>query len=136
MGDRGPTSDASRGGCRGVRGATAVDRLERLDEVVGELLQAMLAGSGADIEDVAAVIFTAPDDLVGVNPAAAARRCGYQAVPLMVVREHDADDRVPRCLRALMLVNSPLRQDQVRHAYLGAAAELRPDLVPTSGATS
>ena len=114
--------------CRGVRGAVVIDRDEHLDRRVGELLAAMLEGSGASRDDVAAVIFSVQEDLPGVNPAAAARRHGYTCVPLLVVREHGGDTSVSRCLRVLMLVNTLRPQAGIGHAYLGAAARLRPDL--------
>jgi chorismate mutase len=114
--------------CRGVRGAVAVGRDADLEPLVGELLAAMLEGSGGRLEDVAAVVFSVQDDLAGLNPAAAARQCGYSLVPLLVVREHGGDTALSRCLRALMLVNTRRPQARIRHAYLGAAGSLRPDL--------
>ena len=120
--------DGGRIACRGVRGAVSVDRDEELEALVGELLAAMLEGSGGSLEDVAAVVFSVQDDLGGLNPAAAARRRGYSLVPLLVVREHGGDTAVSRCLRALMLVNTSRSQAQIRHAYLGVAGSLRPDL--------
>lgn len=125
--------DGGNRACRGVRGAVALDPGAEVEAAVGELLDAMLAGSGAELDDVASVIFSVQEDLAGLNPAALARRRGYSMVPLLVVREHGADSQVRRCLRALMLVNSPLPQAQVHHAYLGPAARLRPDLVATPG---
>ncbi|MGH7667353.1 MAG: chorismate mutase [Candidatus Dormibacteria bacterium] len=133
MEEFGPADGAGAPACRGVRGAIVVDCVQELDDAVGGLLRAMLAGSGAEIEDVAAVIFTLQEDLGAVNPAAAARRRGYAAVPLLLVREHGGDTRVPACLRALMLVNTPRSQSQVQHAYLGAASVLRPDLAAEVG---
>jgi chorismate mutase len=123
--------DGAQIACRGIRGATTVDRTagsRSLEAAVGELLEAMSKPNLVAAEDVAALIFTLQDDLGPVNPAAAARSLGYANVPLLMVREHGGDTRVGRCLRALMLVNSPLAQAQVRHAYLGGAAALRPDL--------
>ncbi len=125
--------DGGRVACRGVRGAISVDRDEDLEALVGEMLAAMLEGSGGSLEDVAAVVFSVQDDLAGLNPAAAARRRGYSLVPLLVVREHGGDTAVPRCLRALMLVNTSRPQAQIRHAYLGVAGSLRPDLSPGWG---
>ncbi|MGH7611741.1 MAG: chorismate mutase [Candidatus Dormibacteria bacterium] len=116
--------------CRGVRGAVAVgDEDGALEGAVGELLLQLLRRNEASAEDVAAAIFTIPEDLRGLNPAAAARACGFEAVPLLAVREHGGDQRVGRCLRVLLLLNTPRRQEEVRHAYLGEAAVLRPDLV-------
>lgn len=116
--------------CRGVRGATTVDGLgpDAVGEAVAELLDELQTANGLSPEDVAALIFTLPSDLAGTNPAAAARQHGWSAVPLLMVREHGGDTRVPRCLRALLLWNTPKPQSEVRHAYLRAARELRPDL--------
>lgn len=116
--------------CRGIRGAITVDTdgPTAVSEATAELLAALVRGNGCRLEDIAAAIFTVPDDLVGVNPAAAARRCGWESVPLLMVREHGGDARVRRCLRVLLLWNTARRQADVRHAYLGGAAELRPDL--------
>ncbi|HEY6538182.1 MAG TPA: chorismate mutase [Candidatus Dormibacteraeota bacterium] len=118
--------------CRGVRGATTVeaDLAQGLEEAVGELLAEVLGANQASTRDVAAVIFTVAEDLLGINPAAAARACGFEDVPLLVVREHGGDSRVSRCLRVLLLLNTQLRQDQVSHVYLGRARVLRPDLTP------
>jgi chorismate mutase len=119
--------------CRGVRGATSVDDAadeETLDAAIGEMLEQILHGNQAATEDIAAVIFTVPDDLKGVNPAAAARSRGFESVPLLVVREHGGDDRVAHCLRVLVLLNSTLGQGEVRHVYLRGARVLRPDLLP------
>lgn len=122
---------AGESACRGVRGAVTVapdaDRTS-VRSAVADLLEAMTAPNGVAPDDVAALIFTLQDDLGPVNPAAAARSLGYSEVPLLMVREHGGDTRVRRCLRALMLVNSKLTQGQIRHAYLGQAASLRPDL--------
>lgn len=131
--ERPPSGSARITACRGVRGATTVDpgAGERgLDDVVGEMLGLILDENGATLEDVAAVIFSVPDDLAGVNPAAAARARGFESVPLLAVREHGGDARVSRCLRVLVLVNTSLGQRELRHAYLRGARVLRPDLLP------
>jgi chorismate mutase len=124
--------------CRGVRGATSVDDPAdpgSLAAAVGEMLGQILEDNRASTADIAAVIFTVPNDLQGVNPAAAARGQGFESVPLLVVREHGGDDRVARCLRVLVLLNSTLGQAEVRHAYLRDASLLRPDLL-AAGADS
>jgi len=119
--------------CRGVRGATTLDPAPGVaDSSCVELLERMLESNGASMVDVAAAIFTLDDDLAGENPAAAARAAGWELVPLLMVREHGADDRVPRCLRVLLLVNTDVLQADIRHVYLRGAEVLRPDLTPTS----
>lgn len=122
--------------CRGVRGATDVDDPADsmlLEAVVGEMLGQILEENHAGTEDIAAVIFTVPEDLIGANPAAAARSRGFESVPLLVVREHGGDQRVARCLRVLVLLNTNLTQAEVRHAYLRGARVLRPDLISVGG---
>jgi chorismate mutase len=119
--------------CRGVRGATTLDALPgAAGASCVELLERMLDANGASVQDVAAAIFTLDDDLAGENPAAAARAAGWELVPLLMVREHGADDRVERCLRVLLLVNTARSQADIRHVYLRGAEVLRPDLTPTS----
>lgn len=118
-----------RTACRGVRGATTVgpDPVD-LEPATVDLLDQMLVANAVTTEDVAAAIFTLEEDLAGMNPAATARAHGWESVPLLMVREHGGDARVPRCLRVLLLVNTAHRQSDIRHVYLRGAAGLRPDL--------
>jgi chorismate mutase len=120
--------------CRGMRGATTVAALDSrsVAEATGELLEELRAANGFQPEDVAAAIFTLPEELAGTNPAAAARADGWDSIPLLMVREHGGDARVPMCLRVLLLVNTTRRQSEVRHVYLRGAVELRPDLATLS----
>jgi chorismate mutase len=119
--------------CRGVRGATTLDDAPgAADSSCVELLERMLESNDASVQDVAAAIFTLDEDLAGENPAAAARAAGWELVPLLMVREHGADDRVVRCLRVLVLVNTNRSQADIRHVYLRGAEVLRPDLTSTS----
>ncbi len=119
--------------CRGIRGAVSIsaNAAEAVSEGTTALLTRMVEENGVRLEDIAAAIFTVPDDLPGANPAAVAREVGWGGVPLLLVREHGGDTSVPRCLRLLLLWNTELRQADVRHAYLGGAAGLRPDLSQT-----
>ena len=120
--------------CRGMRGATTIAALDprSVAEATGELLEELRAANGFQPEDVAAAIFTLPEELAGTNPAAAARADGWDSVPLLMVREHGGDARVPMCLRVLLLVNTTRDQSDVRHVYLRGAVELRPDLATLS----
>ena len=119
--------------CRGIRGAITVPSPSDADvrKAVRELLDAIGHANGCDTDDVAALIFTVPDDLPRINPAAAARDCGWTAVPLLMVREHGGDERVARCLRALVLWNTTKEQNEIQHVYLRGAGVRRPDLQPS-----
>lgn len=120
--EQGPTA------CRGIRGAIDVDE-RGIESATAALLDAIVESNGCRLEDLAAVIFSMPDDLPDANPAAAARARGWDRVPLMLVREHPLPIDVPRCLRVLMLWNTTREQSAIRHVYLGKASSLRPDLV-------
>ena len=128
------TDAPSASACRGIRGATTVTVLDpaSIAEATEELLDEMRRANGFGLDDVAAAIFTLPDEMAGANPAAAARAIGWGSVPLLMVREHGGDARIPMCLRVLLLVNTTLRQSDVRHAYLRDAVALRPDLATLS----
>lgn len=114
--------------CRGIRGAIDVDE-RGIEPATATLLDAIVGSNGCQLEDLAAVIFSMPDDLPDANPAAVARTRGWDRVPLMLVREHPLPIDVPRCLRVLVLWNTTREQSAIRHVYLGKAAALRPDLV-------
>lgn len=127
-------SSAQPVACRGVRGAVTVDGdgPQAVAAAATALLSTLVGENGCRLEDVAAAVFTVPDDLPRANPAAAARDAGWTGVPLLMVREHGGDTDVPRCLRVLLLWNTTRAQADVRHAYLGSAAALRPDLSRTA----
>jgi chorismate mutase len=116
--------------CRGIRGAIIVEGEgpDAVQNATEELLDRLVGDNDCRLDDIAAAIFTVTDDLPGANPAAAARAHGWDLVPLLVVREHGGTTEVSRCLRVLVLWNTTRDQADIRHAYLGRAAVLRPDL--------
>lgn len=115
---------------RGIRGAITVDEdtAEAIDAGVRELLEAMVAENRFQPGDVAGVWFTATPDLTAAFPAAAARSYGWGRIPLLCAVEMGVPGSPPRCIRVLVLVNTTLSQDEVRHVYLRGARALRPDL--------
>lgn len=116
--------------CRGVRGAIAApeNTTEAILKATGDLLRALLAANPIQTEDIAAIYFSATADLNAAYPAAAARQMGLTAVPLFCVQEMAVAGSLPRCIRILLLWNTDLTQDRIRHIYLGEARQLRPDL--------
>ncbi len=115
---------------RGIRGAVQVEEntSEAILDAARRLIREMVRANGVEPDDVAAVIFTCTSDLSATFPAEAARALGWDRVPLLCARELDVPGAMPRVLRVLMLVNTPLDQDEVVHVYLGEAERLRPDL--------
>jgi chorismate mutase len=116
---------------RGIRGATTVeiDQEEAVLKATGELLQALLeANPGMQLQDIASAWFTATDDLHAAFPARAARQLGWTETALMCAQEMRVQGGLERCIRVLLHWNTEVGQGQVRHVYLHAARNLRPDL--------
>ena len=93
-----------------------------------EMLERIVADNELAVSDVACVIFTATPDLDTAYPARAAREMGWMTTPLLCEQEMTVKGGLPRCIRALLLWNTDLPPEQIRHVYLGKARALRPDL--------
>jgi len=117
----------------GVRGAITCDS-DTPDAILSathELLQAILVANPLmRPEELASVIFTVTGDLASAYPAKAARDLGWHQVPLLCALEIPVPGGVSRCIRILLHWNTDLPQSEIRHIYMGAAAKLRPDLIP------
>ncbi len=115
--------------CRGVRGATTVERDDRelILQATRELLGFMIRLNGIRTEDVASAIFTTTPDLVSVFPATAARQLGWLDVPLMCAHEMHVPGSLERCVRILLHWNTDKPQPEIQHVYLHDARALRPD---------
>jgi chorismate mutase len=116
---------------RGIRGATTTEHntAEQILAATRELLTEMQATNGFEAEDLASAYFTVTADLDAAFPAKAARQLGWQHVPLLDAVEIPVPDSLPRCIRVLLLWNTTLSQEAIKHVYLQEARRLRPDLV-------
>ena len=116
--------------CRGIRGAITVAE-NKPEEILGateELLRALSAANGLDPADIASAIFTVTPDLDAAFPAQAARKMGWDHVPLLDAVEIGVPGSLPRCIRVLLMWNTEQPPYAVRHIYLREAVGLRPDL--------
>ena len=113
--------------CRGIRGATSADAntKEAIVSATKELLEKLIEANNLKNGDVAAAIFTTTQDLTAEFPAVAARKLGWQHVALMCSHEMAVPDGQPRCIRALVLVNTDLPADRLVNVYLKDAKNLR-----------
>jgi chorismate mutase len=114
---------------RGVRGATTADSNDSsaILERTLELLRILVEQNGILPEDVASAVFTVTADLDAEFPALAVRSLpGWEGVPLLCAREIAVPGSLGRGIRALLHWNTDKRQDQVRHAFLRGARQLRP----------
>lgn len=116
---------------RGIRGAISVpvDTPEEIVSATTELLNEILRlNKIANFDDIASIFFTTTPDLVATFPAEAARAIGMSHVPLLCASEIGVPNRMPRCVRVLLHVNSEQPQREVVHVYLREAKKLRPDM--------
>ena len=112
-----------------LRGAHHVDRneAEAILAATEELMHAILERNSITPADAVSCVFTLTDDLDAEFPAVAARRVGFESVPLLCAREIPVPGAMPRIIR--VLVHYHAGDDHTpRHVYLGRAAELRADL--------
>ncbi len=116
--------------CRGVRGATTIDRNEREEILTAtrQLLALMLRQNGIEPVDVASAIFTTTPDIDAEFPALAARQLGFLDVPLLCGHEMTVPGSLPLCVRILIHWNTDKPQTEIKHVYERAAKRLRPDI--------
>ncbi|MEN9229904.1 MAG: chorismate mutase [Thermostichus sp. DG02_5_bins_236] len=118
---------------RAIRGAITVpcNSAEAICTAVTELLDTLEHRNALDPSELVSVVFSATPDLNAAFPAQfARRRPGWELVPLLDVQQMEVIDALPRCVRVLIQLNTPLNQTDMQHVYLGGARELRPDLSP------
>jgi chorismate mutase len=115
---------------RAIRGAVQVDANDRAAVIEGttELVAAVMSRNGLVTDDVISVLFTATPDLTAEFPALAARKIGFQDVPLLCTAEIEVPGAMPRVVRLLMHVETDRPRSAVQHVYLRGAAALRLDI--------
>jgi chorismate mutase len=116
--------------CRGIRGATTVERNDR-DEILAatrQLLALMVRRNGLAKQDLASAIFTTSPDITAEFPALAARQLGWLDVPLLCGHEIAVPGSLTRCIRVLLHWNTDKPQHEIQHVYVRDAVVLRPDL--------
>lgn len=117
-------------GVRAIRGAIQVDANEEADILNGtaELVAAVLDRNNITAADVISVLFSVTTDLDAAFPALAARRLGFQDVPLLCCTEISVPGSLPRIVRLMMHVETELKRSEISHVYLRGAKALRLDI--------
>ena len=116
---------------RGIRGAISVDSNSETDikDAVNILLGEILKQNNVTTTDISHVIFTLTPDLNKAFPAKFARELfDWKYVPMMCYNELDVPNALPKCLRTLIVVNTEVSQEKIKHVYLKEAQKLRTDL--------
>lgn len=119
---------------RGIRGATTVDADSAVEivDATRELIEALVDANGFATDEIAGAWFTTTPDLRTEFPAVAARQLGWVDVPLICGHEMNvpyANPRsIPRCIRAMILVNTDKPQSEIEHVYLRRALAIKEEL--------
>jgi chorismate mutase len=115
---------------RAVRGAVQVDGNESavILEGTAALVTEVMGRNELTTDQVISVIFSATPDLDAEFPALAARKLGFQDVPLLCCSEIPVPGAMPRIVRLMMHVETELPRSQMHHVYLRGAAALRLDI--------
>ena len=104
------------------------DSAAAIAEAVTELVEAFHARNDAGPAAIRLVIFTATHDLRAAKPAAAARAAGWTHAQFLCLSEMPTDDDLPRCIRALLIVDRGYTSNPLRPVYLNGTQVLRPDI--------
>jgi chorismate mutase len=115
---------------RAIRGATQVDAddREQILEATTELVTEVMSRNRLTTDDVISVLFTTTPDLVGEFPALAARKLGFQEVPLLCASEIAVPHALPRVIRLMAHVETDRPRSEMQHVYLRGATALRIDI--------
>ncbi len=115
---------------RAIRGAVQVDADDRQSILDGttELVTAVMSRNNVSTDDVISVLFSATPDLTAEFPALAARKLGFQEVPLLCCSEISVPGAMPRVVRVMMHIETDRSRAEIQHVYLHGAAALRLDI--------
>jgi chorismate mutase len=117
-------------GCRGVRGATTIERDSREEILTAtrQLLALMIRLNDIQPADIGSAIFSTTEDVNAEFPALAARQLGWSDVPLLCTHELNVPGSLPLCIRVLLHWNTEKTQSEIHHVYIKDAVKLRPDI--------
>jgi chorismate mutase len=115
---------------RAVRGAVQISGNDQDEILAGttELVTEVMSRNELSTDDVISVLFTATPDLTAEFPALAARKLGFQEVPLLCASEIDVPGAMPRVVRLMMHIETSKPRSALQHVYLRGAAALRLDI--------
>ncbi len=113
-----------------IRGAITVENNNSNDILCNtvELIKEIERRNNINKSQVIAIIFSSTTDLNVEYPAKAARELGYLNTALMCFNEMNVVGNLSKCIRLMMLYNTEISQDRIKHVYLKGAKILRPDL--------
>ncbi len=114
-----------------IRGAITINENTK-DEVylnTEEMLNTIITENSIDIGQIISIVFTATKDIDAAYPAVAARKLGIVDASLMCVQEMYVENSLKMCIRAMVMIETEKKQNEMKNIYLKGATVLRPDLV-------
>ena len=111
---------------RGANSVAANDKDAILD-ATDLLIRELMGRNELSVDAFVSCIFTLTPDLDAEFPAVAARRLGFDRVPLLCSREIPVPGALPSVIRVLAHYYAE-PDHEPKHVYLGAAVALRQDL--------
>lgn len=112
-----------------LRGANCVEVNEApaILDATDELMRELVKRNALQTDAIVSCIFTMTPDLDAEFPAVAARRLGFDRVPLLCAREVAVPGSLPRVIRVLVHYYGD-DDHRPQHVYLREARTLRSDL--------
>jgi chorismate mutase len=112
-----------------LRGANSVaaNHGDAILDATDRLIRELMGRNRLEVEAFVSCIFTLTPDLDAEFPAVAARRLGFDRVPLLCAREIPVPGALPSVIRVLAHYHAD-EAHEPQHVYLGDARSLRRDL--------
>ncbi|WP_059369572.1 chorismate mutase [Treponema endosymbiont of Eucomonympha sp.] len=122
----------------GIRGAVCAENTpESVVRAVDTLCSRLFTQNALQADDIVSIHFTVTSDITALNPATALRQSSVagtaRRTALFCSTEPSIDGALPRVIRVLLTAYLP-ETARPKHAYLGGAESLRPDIAGHDGA--
>lgn len=114
-----------------IRGAITVkeNSVSDIKEATIQLLNNIFKENALEEGNLINIIFTVTDDIDAINPATITREdLKIKSTPLICMQEMKVRNGLTKCIRVMLQAYSNILKENIKHIYLGEAANLRPDL--------
>ncbi len=114
-----------------IRGAITIkeNTISDIKQAVIQLLNNIFSENNLTEKNLINIIFTVTDDVDAINPATVAREeLKILSTPLICMQEMKVKNELKKCIRVMLQTYSNIPKENIKHIYLGEAANLRPDL--------
>lgn len=114
-----------------IRGAITVkeNSVSDIKEATIQLLNNIFKENTLEEGKLINIIFTVTDDIDAINPATITREdLKIKLTPLICMQEMKVRNGLTKCIRVMLQAYSTIAKENIKHIYLGEAANLRPDL--------